>query len=158
MDEPIPYSPDLQGKGPLKPTLTTLQRAEFIRGVDIFSHATVEELFRLASIAQEVRFAPQEVIFREGDVGDALYPIIKGQVELSCNEKGRTEVVGAGQAFGLYSVLTREPRYATAKAVEDTLALRIGGEDLYTLLSNNMEIVASIFKHFAKTLGVSPRR
>ena len=158
MDEPISYSPVVQGKDPLKPTLTTLQKAEFIRGVDIFSHATVEELFRLASIAQEVRFAPQEVIFREGDVGDALYPIFRGQVELSCNEKGMTEVAGPGQAFGLYSVLTREPRYATAKAVEDTLALRIGGEDLYTLLSNNMEIVVSIFKHFAKTLGLSPRR
>lgn len=158
MDEPILYSSVVPGKAVYEPTLTNLQKADFIRRLDIFSHATVEELFRLAAIAQEVRFAPQQVIFREGDVGDALYPVVEGQVELSCNEKGMTEIVGPGQAFGLYSVLTREPRYMTAKALEHTLALRVGGEDLYTLLSNNMEIVVSIFKHFTQSLGLSPRR
>lgn len=158
MDDLIPHPPVIAGKATEKPTLTTLQKAEFIRGVEIFSHATVEELFRLASIAREVRFAPQQVIFQEGDVGDALYPVVEGAVELTCKEKAHRDLIGPGQAFGLYSVLTREPRYATAIALEETLALRIGGEELYSLLSNNTEIVASIFKHFAKTLALSPRR
>ena len=158
MDEPISYFPVAHGKAADEPTLTNLQKADFIRRLDIFSHATVEELFRLAAIAREVRFAPQEVVFHEGDVGDAVYPVVQGRVELSCSDKGVREVVGPAQAFGLYSVLTREPRYATAKALEQTLALRIGGEELYTLLSNNMEIVVSIFKHFAKSLGLNPRQ
>ncbi len=158
MDEPILYFPMVHGKVPGEPTLTNLQRADFIRRVDIFSQATVEELFRLAAIAQEVRLAAKEIVFREGDVGDALYIDVSGRVELCCQEKGVTEIVGPGQAFGLYSVLTREPRFATAKALEETLVLRIGGEDLYTLLSNHMEILVSIFKYFVKTLGFNPRR
>lgn len=157
MDEPISYFPVVHADA-AQTTLTNLQKADCIRRVEIFSHATVEELFRLAAIAQEVRFPPKQVIFREGDGGDAVYPIVQGKVELKCEEKGSKEVMGPGEAFGLYSVLTREPRFATATALEHTLALRIGGEDLYNLLSNNMEIVVSIFKHFAKSQGLNPRR
>ena len=55
-------------------------------------------------------------------------------------------------------MLTREPRYATAKALEDTFAISIGAEDLYNVLSNNMEIVVSIFKLFVNKLGMGPKQ
>jgi len=37
------------------------------------------------------------------------------------------------------------------------VAISIAAEDLFSLLSNNMEIVVSIFKHFVKKLGLGPR-
>ncbi len=137
--------------------LTTLRKADLIRGVEIFSQATVDELYRLAGLARVVEFAPAAVIFGENDIGDTFYVLVEGSAELTTESKKGRHVAGPGEAVGLYSVLTREPRGATATALEPMTALAITGEDLYTLLSNNMEIVVSIFKHFVTKLGLGLR-
>jgi potassium efflux system protein len=155
-DQP-PYSPLSVGETTGKGVLTTLQKAELVRDVEVFSQATVEELYQLGSIAREVGFPAEGIIFRENDAGDAFYIVVRGQVELTCQESARREVFGPGEALGLYSVLTREPRCATAKALEDTVGICIGAEDFYNVLSNNMEMVSSIFKHFVQKLGLDRR-
>lgn len=137
--------------------LTTLRKADLIRGVEVFSQATVDELYRLARLAKIVEFAPAAVIFGENDIGDTFYVLVEGSVELTGETKKARQVLGPGEAVGLYSVLTREPRCATATVLEPTTALAITGEDLFTLLSNNMEIVVSIFRHFVTKLGVEGR-
>jgi CRP-like cAMP-binding protein len=157
MGDQTPYMPVAPGQTAPKARLTKLQKAELIRSVGIFSDAAVEELFRLAAIAQEVDFAAQETIFREGDIGDAFYLVVQGKVASVARSGTLREVSGPGEVVGLYSVLTREPRFTTATALEDTFAISIGAEDLYSLLSNNMEIVVSIFKHFVKRLGMGPK-
>lgn len=156
MGDEMTYLPVAPSGAPAKQRLTTLQKAEFLRNLEVFSQASVEELYRLASITQEVDFAAGQIIFSEDDVGDAFYVVVQGKVGLVSEKRNTREVLGAGEALGLYSTLTREPRSSTAKALEDTFALSVGAEDLYNLLSNNMEIVASIIKHFVKRLGVGP--
>jgi CRP-like cAMP-binding protein len=66
-------------------------------------------------------------------------------------------VIGPGEVFGLYSALTRESRQARATALEKTVAISIAAEDLFSLVSNNMEIVVSMFKYFIKKLGGGAR-
>jgi CRP-like cAMP-binding protein len=136
--------------------LTTLGKAEIIRALGLFSRASVEQLYRLATIAEEADFAAGQTIFQEEDIGDTFYVLVKGKVEHASEKRNIKEILGQGDTVGLYSVLTREPRYATARALEDTFAISIGAEDLYNLLSNNMEIVVSIFKYFIKKLGMGP--
>jgi CRP-like cAMP-binding protein len=157
MGDEIRYFPTGSGRIQSTPGLSMLRKAEFIWGVDIFSQATVEELYRLAGLARVVEFAPAGVIFGENDFGDSFYVLVEGSVELASEAKKTREVVGPGEAIGLYSVLTREPRCAAATALEPTVALAIAAEDLYTVLSNNMEILVSIFKHFAKKLDMGAR-
>ena len=156
LDE-IGYSPLApEGNSP-PPRMTTLAKAELIRALELFSQASVEQLYRLATIAQEAYFAPGHTIFREDDIGDAFYLLVQGKVEHASERRNIKEVLRPGDAVGLYSVLTREPRYATATTLQDTFAISIGAEDLYNVLSNNMEIVVSIFKHFVKKLRMGPK-
>jgi CRP-like cAMP-binding protein len=157
MPDEMAYLPSAPERNPAQPRLTTLGKAELIRALELFSQASVEQLYRLASIAQEADFAAGQTIFQEEDIGDAFYVLVKGKVEHTSEQRNIKEVLGPGEALGLYSVLTREPRYATARALEDTFAISIGAEDLYNLLSNNMEIVVSIFKYFIKKLGMGPK-
>ena len=158
MGDELIYRPTTPERTPAKARLTTLQKAEFIRRLDIFSQASVEELYQLASIARETDLAAGQVVFTEKDPGDSFHLVIEGKLELASEEQHLNETVGPGEVAGLESALTREPRGATAKAVEDTFAITIGAEDLYALLSNNMEIVASIFKHFVRKLGIGRTR
>lgn len=157
MDEGVSYLSARSGKATEKPQLTTVQKAELIRGVELFSQATVEELFRLAAISRELQFAAKEIVLRENDIGDALYLVVVGKVELMSRAEAFRSIVGPRQAFGLHAFLTREPLGFTATAVEPTLALSIGVEDFYNLLSNDTEIVVSIFKYFVKQAGLTAR-
>ena len=156
MPDEIVYSPLApEGNSP-PPRMTALAKAELIRALELFSQAGVEQLYRLATIAQEAYFAAGHTIFREDDIGDVFYLLVQGKVEHASERRNIKEALGPGDAVGLYSVLTREPRFATAQALDDTFAISIGAEDLYNVLSNNMEIVVSIFKYFVKKLGMGP--
>jgi CRP-like cAMP-binding protein len=108
MNESVPFQPILCGAG-TSPRLTALQKADFLRRVEILSLATVEGLLRLAAVAKEMEFSTGEVIFQEGDLSDVLYVVIEGRVELMRDRTPVVEGVASGQAFGTYSVLTREP-------------------------------------------------
>jgi len=140
-----------------RPNFTTLDKVEHLRSVDLFSLASVEELYRLAALAREVGFPAQWVIFQEADIADAFYIVDRGQVE--CVSKGgeHREVIGPGEVFGLYSALTRDSRLARATTLEKTVAISMAAEDLFSVLSNNMEIVVSMFKYFVNKLGEGSR-
>lgn len=157
MGDQLPYPLPPEEPVQTAPRLGTHQKAEFLRSVEIFSQATVEELFRLASIAHEVPFRAGDLIFGEDDIVDMLLLVITGKVELASTEYGFQGTAGPGEAFGIYSLLAREPNDVAARALVDTFALSIGAEDFYNLLSHNMEIVVSIFKYFARKLRLSPR-
>ena len=146
-----------EGEGLLGEGLTTLQKAEHLRGLELFSYLTVEELFRLAEIAGMFKRAAGEVILRENDIANAFFLVLQGKVTLTSRNEGFREVIGPQQPFGLHSVLTQEPLAFTAEAVQDTYALLIGAEDFYNLLSNHPETVVSIFKYFVKKSGLGPR-
>ena len=143
------------GIGATRVRLTTLQKAEFLRRLELFSEASVEDLYRLAALAQEVEFAAGRVIYREEDFGDAFYLVVQGRIECSSEANGSRVIVGPGESVGVYSVLTREARRTSANALEDTLALAIGAEDFYNLLSSNSEITVSLVKYFVKKVGMT---
>ncbi len=155
MSEQVPFQPLLCTPSS-EARYTALQRAEILRNVEFFSKATVEELFLLAAISCEIQLKAGQEIFREGEIADALYIIIEGKVELA----GSTfkDMLGPHDAVGLYAVLADEPRYASAKILEDTYALKIGAQDFYDLLSHNAEIVQSLFKLLTSRLASEGKR
>ena len=141
-----------------RPNITTQEKVEFLRGVELFSQASIEELYPLANLAREVGFPPQWTIFQETDIADAFYIIVNsGRVECVSKSGDSPDVLGPGDVFGLYSALTRGPRHARATALERTVAMCIAAEDLFTLLSNNTEMLVGMFKHLTRKLRVGPR-
>jgi len=154
MSDDLTYLPAALKGGP-KTRLTTLQKAQEIRKLELFSEASVEDLYRLADIAQEAEFAAGQVIYQKDDVGDAFYLILEGRIECTSESSPASRIATTGEAVGLSSVLIREARQGSAKAMEDTLALSIGAEDFYNLLSCNSEITVGLVKYFVKKVGMS---
>ncbi len=74
--------------------------------------------------AKERRAVPAgTVIFEAGAVGDEMFGVIDGKVELRIPE-GRVLTVGPDDCFGEMGIIDGSPRSATAVAVEDsTLAV-----------------------------------
>ncbi len=98
-------------------------------------HQTVKELQR--ELQEFLRgglhlprrvFAPDAVILREGDVGDAAYVIVSGTCRAYRQVGDRKEVLatmGAGDVFGEMALLLDEPRAASVEAVTSVTLLRL---------------------------------
>jgi len=76
-----------------------------------------------AALVQE-HFEPGEVVFNEGDSGDRLYIILKGQAEVLVAER-RVAALPAGAYFGEMALISGARRNATVRCVDamDVLAL-----------------------------------
>ena len=69
-----------------------------------------------------------DAIVREGESGDCMYVVQKGQVEVLRGTEGkevRLAVLGEGEVFGEMALFEREPRSATVRALGDARALTV---------------------------------
>lgn len=97
-------------------------------------------------------FEPGEMIFAQGDVGDRVYLIQKGRVEvLLKTDAGETTlgVLGPGEFFGEMAVLGKAARGATVRCIEPLDTLGLPSNDFAALAKNIPELRQS-FERVAK--------
>jgi CRP/FNR family transcriptional regulator, cyclic AMP receptor protein len=85
-------------------------------------------------------FAAGETLFAQGDVGEFIYIIISGSVEVCKKSAGKKEIVArmsSGDILGEMAVLTDEPRCASGIAVEPTRVIMVRDRTLRLALLNN---------------------
>lgn len=78
------------------------------------------------------------LIFRQGDLGQALYLVARGQVRLFRLHLGGQErtvgYVGEGEIFGEMGLLEGKERSASAQAVEESLLFALFPEEYFALI------------------------
>lgn len=87
----------------------------------------------------QLHFENGEVIFHEGDIGDFLYIIVNGKVEVFHHKDGKEESVcqlGKGEFFGEMAILNEKRRNATIRCIEPTDVLALRKSDFGVLLAN----------------------
>ena len=124
--------------------LATVEKVIFLKSVDIFSHATIEELGRVAALTEDVHFEPGETIYREGEPTDAIYLILTGRVVVEGNGDVVREI-REKQAFGTVAALDRNPAVHTVKAIDPVYALKLNAQDFDDILSVDFELVRAVF-------------
>ena len=132
-------------------TLTAIEKVIFLKSVDIFKHATIEELGGVAALTEEVHFEPGETIFREGEPVDAIYLVLKGRVAVEGNGQVVREV-REKQAFGTVAALDRNPAIHTVKAIDAVYALKLNAQDFDDILSLDFELVRAIFRALCRMI------
>ncbi|MCB1115170.1 MAG: FAD-dependent oxidoreductase [Chlamydiia bacterium] len=101
------------------------------------------------SIAQ-LHFETDEVIFHEGDVGDYLYIIVSGEVEIYQEHEGKRKVFGTlskGEYFGEMALLNQRSRTASVRCLSPVDVLALKKSDFGILISN----FAQLKKDFEET-------
>lgn len=104
--------------------------AALIEQVPFFKHASGAFLRDIIPRLDARAFAPGDVVVHEGDVGDEMYFLTKGQVEvLRGDPAARLTVLRPGSFFGELAILRDAPRAATIRALTDieVYALRRDG-------------------------------
>jgi CRP-like cAMP-binding protein len=130
--------------------LNIVEKVIALEGVELLHNLTPDQLARIGSIAQEVRFPPDRIVLEADKPVDGLYVIVDGSVELARNGEALTtakqnDVLGAWALFD-----ENDPMPVTARTLEDTRMLRIARDDFYDLLADNSEITSAIFSTLVK--------
>ena len=100
----------------------------------------------------QLHYEEGEIIFHEGDIGDYLYIIVGGKVEVLKEKDGQQVCVatlGAGEYFGELAILNEKRRFATVRSITkvDVLALRKGD---FGALMANLESLREGFENTGK--------
>ncbi len=108
-----------------------------------FNKLSHERLKWLANKVEEVSYSKGAVIFNQGDAGDRCYLIRSGQVEIVSNDH-QLAVLKTPTLFGEATLVTRSPRNATARALEDCQLLMLRFEYLSELLESENNVAEMV--------------
>ena len=95
-----------------------------------------------------MRLAAGEILFHQGDRGDALYLIVRGRLAVHVTSPDGTETVvdelGPPACVGELAVLTEQARNATVFALEDAELVRVAREDVQGLAERRPQLIAAL--------------
>jgi type IV pilus assembly protein PilB len=131
--------------------------ASFLSHVSLFRNVKPDYLRSIAKRVEEVVFSRDQVIFNEGDAGDALYLIRAGSVGVFLVDPKmglRFELarLRIGQVFGEMAVLTNEPRAATVKAMEPTSCIVLSRQTFYQIVERIPDVAIGVAQVLAERL------
>ena len=114
-----------------------------LRCVPWFSTLTSDFIDQLRNRVELERFAPGQVICKQGDPADSFYLIRIGFVKVSEERPGGELVLAylaKGGYFGEIAFLTGAARTATCTALDHVEVVKIGGEDFKQMLERFPEV------------------
>jgi len=131
--------------------LSVDQKISFLKGTDLFRDCTDDGLDKLASIVQEIHINDDEDIFLEGDNGDAAYLITDGKVKIHSMGK-QIAIRGIGEFFGEMAIIDDGPRSATATSMGESILLKIGHDEFYTVMQSDARFTHCLLRELVKRL------
>jgi len=143
-----------------------MQKEKLLKAIPILQDLDEEELGRLLEIARPVQFLRGKVILKEGEVGDTMYIIEEGMVEVS---KALVMKMGRGDyqdrdkiltrlsaddhaIFGEVALFEKGKRTATVVALTDCVLLEIARPNFLKLAEENPRIGYKITRNVAQLL------
>jgi CPA1 family monovalent cation:H+ antiporter len=115
-----------------------LSPPEMISKIPGFTALERQELDRLSSHLRAVSYMAGEIIVKEGESGESMYIIGRGQVDiLKSNSSGKEKKVGhlvTGDFFGEIALLHPQPRTATVVAATPVILLKLWRNDILPYL------------------------
>jgi len=138
-------------------TQPTRQRE--LKKMGLFTELSRRELRVVDGFMHQRNYLRDEVVFDEGEQGEAFYLVLEGQV-LICHpgQAGQPiATLGPGQFFGELALLDDAPRSAQARAAEDSTLLVLFRGDFLGLMQSHGLVASKIAMQLARHLGVRLR-
>jgi hypothetical protein len=127
------------------------EKIDALRASETFAALSESELRVLAQCTREVNYPADTVIFEEGQVGNALYIILAGDVELASLEQRKSlQALNPGSVFGEYALFTTEPYTLTAVTISATRLLILERETFLELIQYYPNLSLSLLQNLAR--------
>src|SRR3989338_2442072 len=124
-----------------------------INQLPIFSGLAGREKRIIAASSVLAEYKKGQVIYKQGDTGEALYCVVTGRVKIyTVHHEGGEEALEylkRGKYFGIISLLTKEPHSVCARAFNDSIILRIDRPSFEKIIGSTPQLML----HLSQTLS-----
>jgi CRP-like cAMP-binding protein len=125
--------------------LLTIEKVAILSGIPMFAGIPGYVLASVAEVMEEVELEASETFIEEGAVGDCLYIVVDGRVQV--HTRGQDLLtIGSGQIVGELAMLDPEPRSASVSTLEDTFLLCLTKEPFDEVMADHPEIAAGVIR------------
>lgn len=133
---------------PVTPPVSTeaLEYLDVLSHIDLFSELPIEKAREFLTLAKVETFAPGDVIFRQGTVGDRFFMVVNGRAQVRRNDEV-LKTYSNNDYFGETSMILNVPRNADVVAESDLRVLVMDKYDfLYFIrgseIARHMKVIA----------------
>ncbi len=142
-------------------SITLEQIINFLLEAPMFGDLDATQLSQIVHIMQVQRVRDGQVIFREGDPGDAWYVIYEGVADVYKSEEfhpdRRVAELRARACFGEMAILDHSPRSASIVARGEATVFRFPRKEFENLLREDNLAAYKLIYEMAKVLCVRAR-
>lgn len=129
-----------------------------LRQVELFSQLDDAVLLQIAAVARPREYDKGELLFVEGEQGDALLILVSGSVTVfrtsPDGERAALTVLEPPEVLGEIALLDGAPRSASVEATEPTTVLALSRAEFFSLLRNQPTVLEPLMRQ----LGMMVRR
>ena len=132
----------------------------FLLETPMFDKLEPSEIMEIIHIVEVEIYKAGDIIFREGDTGDAWYVLYHGAVDvLKHGASGEKKITSLGpqSCFGEISILDGSPRSATIRVAEDSVVFRVARDAFTELIDNDHLVAYKLLHHMAILLAERQR-
>ena len=129
---------------------------ELLRRVPLFAGVAPSKLKLLAFTSDRVSYRPGDVLFKQGDPGDAAYVVLSGTADILVDagaDQIRVATIESNSIIGEIAILCDVARTATVKASTPLETLRIKKDQFIRLLAEFPEVAVEIMRVLADRLS-----
>lgn len=129
---------------------------KMLRQVPLFAGVSPAKLKLLAFTSERVSYRCGDILFHQGDVGDAAFVLLAGHADVIVDgPTGPIKVadIEENAIVGEIAILCEVARTATVKAATAVEALRISKENFFKLMSDFPEMTIEVVRVLADRLS-----
>src|SRR6185369_10469609 len=133
-----------------------VRRLRLLGGVPLFVGLTRRQLGKLLVKLFEKNYTGGETIFREGDPGKAVFIVLDGRISIIRSVEGTEKTLaslGPGAYFGELALIDDQPRFAAARAEEETILLILYKSHFDDLIEGQKALAIRVMENLLKTLA-----
>jgi CRP/FNR family transcriptional regulator, cyclic AMP receptor protein len=116
-----------------------------------------EEAREISEIITTITYSKEQVIFDESSLGDALYVVVRGRVDIRVRDAlGNSRTIASlpeGSILGEMSLLDQQSRSASAVASEESLLLTMSVEDFHNLMERDSIATYKVVYNLGRVLA-----
>jgi serine phosphatase RsbU (regulator of sigma subunit) len=128
-----------------------VDRTAFLKKTDLLAQMPLDALERIADRMEEIKASKGTVIFQAGEIGDAVYFVVDGSMEI---EKDGTKLITLppGECVGEFALIDGRPRSASAVVKTNVILLKWRRDDFQFALAKNPEFATEIIRNLTRKL------
>lgn len=137
------------------------EQLQLLKSVRLLDQIPEKQLAALARFLKPLDLADGQRVFQEGDKGDSLYFVTRGNVRISKRISGADKdlaILAAGDCFGEMALVDDVNRSATASASGPTSLFQLGRADMNLWLKEHPELAVDFFTELVQVQSKRLRR